>query len=66
MDYEVIFTEEVRQDLIRVIEYLKSEWSEKTAGVFAIRFFNRIEILCRYIQSNKKIVNYFFNGMASR
>ena len=45
MAYEVILTDEFRQDLKGVIDYLKSEWSEKAAGEFAIRCINRIEIL---------------------
>lgn len=45
MAYEIVWTDNSREDLKRIVDYLEEEWSTKIAEEFIIECYSIIELL---------------------
>ena len=48
MAYEIIWTENAKEDFKRIIEYLQAEWSITIAENFTEKLLLKIELLTKY------------------
>ena len=48
MDFEIIWTENARNDLKLIVDYLKEEWSSSVAEKFSTNCLERIELIKHY------------------